>query len=64
MWLWHRPATAVLIPPQAWELAYATAAARQKKKKIKKLGSLTTEPRRELQKVNFNVFTVSTVSVL
>ena len=32
LWLWHRPAVAVLIWPLAWELPYAAGAAIKKKK--------------------------------
>ena len=36
LWLWYRPAAAAPIRPLAWELAYATGAAIEKKKKRKK----------------------------
>ena len=32
MWLWHRPATAALIGPLAWEPPYAVGAALKSKK--------------------------------
>ena len=31
-WLWHRLAAAAPIPPQAWELPYATGAVLKRKK--------------------------------
>ena len=34
-WLWHRPATAALIRPLAWEFPYAVGAALEKKRKKK-----------------------------
>ena len=36
LWLWRRPAAAVLIGPQAWEPPYAAGAALKSKKKGKK----------------------------
>ena len=32
LWLWHRPAGAVLIGPLAWELPYASGVAIKRKK--------------------------------
>ena len=33
LWLWHRPATAALIRPLAWESPYVLGLAIKKKKK-------------------------------
>ena len=38
LWLWHRPAVATLIQPQAWELSYVLGSPHLKKKKKKKKG--------------------------
>ena len=36
LWLWHRPAAAALIRPQAWELPYASGTAHKRPKKKKR----------------------------
>ena len=36
LWLWHRPAAAVLIQPLAWDLPYVINSALKSKKKKKK----------------------------
>ena len=35
LWLWHRPAAVILIPPLAWETPYATGVALKKQNKTK-----------------------------
>ena len=37
LWLWGKPAVAVLIQPLAWELAYAAVVALKRKKIEKKI---------------------------
>ena len=37
LWLWYRLAAVALIPPLAWEPAYAMAAALKKKGKINRV---------------------------
>ena len=39
-WLWHRPATAALIQPLAWESPYAVGETQKRKKERKKKESL------------------------
>ena len=45
LWLWCRPAAAVLIQPLAWELSYAAGVAVKRKKRGKK-----TEKEKERKK--------------
>jgi len=37
LWLWHRPAAAVQIPPLGWELPYAVRVALERLKKKEKM---------------------------
>ena len=46
LWLWHRPAAAVLIRPLAWELSFASGSALKKEREKKNCTELETrEPR-------------------
>ena len=44
LWLWHRPVTAALVQPLAWEPPYATSVALEKVKKTKKTKQKTFIP--------------------
>ena len=51
LWLWHRQAAAVPIPPLAWELPYAAGVALKRKKERKDVNVLISgyQPQERMQ---------------